>query len=151
MTLAIPITGLLVLVIFYFVGIPLNQMSVMAVIMAFGLLVDDAVVVTEQLHRRVTGEETPVVISQDDAALSDVQRAAAEEPAKLTAPLVVSTLTTIAAFVPIYLLPGGTGEFVLEQVDGRTTEGRHRCNPSMRGMRMSVCAGPGCWCREEDR
>ena len=27
-------------------------------------------------------------------------------------PLVVSTLTTIAAFIPIYLLPGGTGEFV---------------------------------------
>ena len=33
-------------------GLPLNQMSVMAIVMAFGLLVDDAIVVTEQIHRR---------------------------------------------------------------------------------------------------
>ena len=98
-TSAIPLTGLAVLALFYALGIPLNQMSLMAVVMAFGLLVDDAVVVTEQVHRRV-GEQVPV----DDAA--------AKEPATLTAPLIVSTLTTITAFVPIYLLPGGTGEFV---------------------------------------
>jgi multidrug efflux pump len=113
-TMAIPLTGLLVLVIFYAVGIPLNQMSVMAIIMAFGLLVDDAVVVTEQVHRRITkGHKTePPESTGSSRSLSNVQRAAAEEPSKLTAPLIVSTLTTIAAFIPIYLLPGGTGEFV---------------------------------------
>ena len=56
-TLAIPLTGLLVLVIFHIAGIPLDQMSVMAVIMAFALLVDDAVVVTEQVVRRVECEQ----------------------------------------------------------------------------------------------
>ena len=113
-TMAIPLTGLLVLVIFYVVGIPLNQMSVMAIIMAFGLLVDDAVVVTEQIHRRITdGVDSPQQpATQGPDRSLEAQRAAAEEPAKLTAPLVVSTLTTIAAFIPIYLLPGGTGEFV---------------------------------------
>ncbi len=98
-TTAIPITGLIVLVLFSALGIPLNQMSVMAIIMAFGLLVDDAIVVTEQIHRRAS-EGVPVKV------------AAAEEPYRLTVPLVVTTLTTIAAFLPIYLLPGGVGEFV---------------------------------------
>ena len=98
-TSAVPVTGLLVLLIFYALGIPLNQMSVMAIIMAFGLLVDNAIVVTEQIHRRTTQSQ-------------DLRQAAGDEPARLLPPLIVSTLTTIAAFLPIYLLPGGTGEFV---------------------------------------
>jgi len=98
-TATIPVTGLIVLILFYAVGIPLNQMSVMAIVMAFGLLVDDAIVVTEQIHRRVSGGVT-------------ARQAAAEEPDRLFAPLVVTTLTTIAAFLPIFLLPGGVGEFV---------------------------------------
>jgi len=98
-TSAVPVTGLIVLLLFSAIGIPLNQMSVMAIIMAFGLLVDNAIVITEQIHRR-TSQAT------------DVKQAAAEEPAKLLPPLIVSTLTTAAAFLPIYLLPGGTGEFV---------------------------------------
>lgn len=98
-TATIPVTGLIVLLVFSAMGIPLNQMSVMAIIMAFGLLVDDAIVVTEQVYRRVS----------EGAA---VALAAAEEPARLFVPLLVTTLTTIAAFLPIYLLPGGVGEFV---------------------------------------
>ncbi len=98
-TAVLPLTGLIVLILFHAAGIPLNQMSVMAVIMAFGLLVDDAIVITEQINRR-------------RAEGVAVETAAAEEPARLSAPLVVTTLTTIAAFLPIFLLPGGVGEFV---------------------------------------
>jgi multidrug efflux pump subunit AcrB len=98
-TAAIPLTGLIVLIIFHAMGLPLDQMSVMAIVMAFGLLVDDAIVVTEQIHRRC---------SQGVA----VQQAATDEPAGLSMPLIVTTLTTLAAFLPIYLLPGGVGEFV---------------------------------------
>lgn len=98
-TATIPLTGLIVLILFSVVGMPLNQMSVMAIIMAFGLLVDDAIVITEQIHRRVSQGV-------------DVRHAAAEEPDRLFIPLVVTTLTTVAAFLPIFLLPGGVGEFV---------------------------------------
>jgi len=98
-TAAIPLTGLIVLVLFLAIGLPLNQMSVMAIIMAFGLLVDDAIVVTEQIHRRVEQG-------------ASVRVAASEEPHRLFAPVLVTTLTTIAAFLPIFLLPGGVGEFV---------------------------------------
>jgi multidrug efflux pump len=98
-TASIPLTGLIVLILFGLLGVPLNQMSVMAIIMSMGLLVDNAIVVTEQIERSA-GEG------------ADWTRIASDEPAKLFMPLLVSTLTTTAAFLPIYLLPGGTGEFV---------------------------------------
>jgi len=98
-TMAIPLTGAIVLVLFYLLAMPLNQMSVMAIIMAMGLVVDNAIVVTEQIHRSVVGG-------------TSLRSAVLSEPEKLFTPLLVSTLTTITAFLPIYLLPGGTGEFV---------------------------------------
>jgi multidrug efflux pump subunit AcrB len=96
---SIPLTALVVLVLFSIFGVPLNQMSVMALIMAMGMDVDCATVVTEQIqHRWRQG--------------GDLRQIAAEEASHLFMPLAVSTLITVAAFLPIYLLPGGTGEFV---------------------------------------
>lgn len=96
---SIPLTALFVLVLFSIFGVPLNQMSVMALIMAMGMDVDCATVVTEQIqHRWRQG--------------GDLGRIASQEASKLFMPLAVSTLITVAAFLPIYLLPGGTGEFV---------------------------------------
>lgn len=96
---SIPLTALVVLVLFSIFGVPLNQMSVMALIMAMGMDVDCATVVTEQIqHRWAQG--------------GDLRQIAAEESSRLFMPLAVSTLITVAAFLPIYLLPGGTGEFV---------------------------------------
>jgi multidrug efflux pump subunit AcrB len=96
---SIPLTALVVLVLFSILGIPLNQMSVMALIMAMGMDVDCATVVTEQIqHRWRQG--------------GDLRQIAAAEASHLFMPLAVSTLITVAAFVPIYMLPGGTGEFV---------------------------------------
>ncbi|MCA9190023.1 MAG: efflux RND transporter permease subunit, partial [Planctomycetales bacterium] len=96
-TLSIPLTALFVAITFSIVGIPLNEMSVMAVIMAMGLLVDNAIIVTEEVQH---------------SPLPDSWQAAADAGDQLFVPLLVSTLTTVAAFLPIYLLPGGTGEFV---------------------------------------
>jgi multidrug efflux pump len=96
---SIPLTALVVLVLFSIFGVPLNQMSVMALIMAMGMDVDCATVVTEQIqHRWRQG--------------GDLRQIAAAEASHLFMPLAVSTFITIAAFLPIYLLPGGTGEFV---------------------------------------
>jgi multidrug efflux pump subunit AcrB len=96
--LSIPVTALVVLVVFSVLGMPLNQMSVMALIMAFGMVVDAGTVVTDEFHRRM----------QQNVEAGP----AAEDIGRLLAPLAVSTLTTVAAFLPIYLLPGGTGQFV---------------------------------------
>ena len=96
---ALPLTSLIALTTLNFTGIPIHQMSVTGLIVALGLLVDSAIVMTDAVQsRRARG--VPAL------------RAVAEASAHLWLPLLTSTVTTILAFMPIALLPGGAGEFV---------------------------------------
>lgn len=80
-------------------GVPIHQMSVTGLIVALGLLVDNAIVVTDSIRsRRLRG--------------LDARAAVRESVARLWVPLTSSTLTTVLAFMPILLLPGRVGEFV---------------------------------------
>lgn len=78
--------------------ISLEQVSIAAVIISLGLLVDNGVVVVEDILRRVGDGVTP-----EDAA-----RHAGKQ---FTVPLLVSSLTTIFAFLPFFLLEGNEGEY----------------------------------------
>ena len=80
------------------VGVFLEMMSIAALIIALGLLVDNAVVVSEQVLVRITDGQSP-----RDAVTGAV--------AGLTVPLLAASGTTIAAFSPIALAEGGTSEF----------------------------------------
>ncbi|MEM7768006.1 MAG: efflux RND transporter permease subunit [Pseudomonadota bacterium] len=96
---ALPLTILLVLILFSLFGIPLHQMSVTGLVIALGLLIDNAIVVVDEFDQyRGKGASR---IEAIDASLSH-----------LFGPLFASTLTTALAFAPIALLPGGAGEFV---------------------------------------
>ena len=79
-------------------GVQLEMMSIAALIIALGLLVDNAVVVSEQILVRLGQGE-----SRFDAATKSV--------GGLTVPLLAASGTTIAAFSPIALSSGGTSEF----------------------------------------
>lgn len=79
-------------------GVLLEMMSIAALIIALGLLVDNAVVVSEQILVRL-GEGQ----SREDAVTGAT--------AGLTIPLLAASGTTIAAFSPIALAEGGTSEF----------------------------------------
>ncbi len=79
-------------------GVQLEMMSIAALIIALGLLVDNAVVVSEQILVRLGNRE-----SRFDAIKNAV--------AGLTIPLLAASATTIAAFSPIALSSGGTSEF----------------------------------------
>lgn len=79
-------------------GVQLEMMSIAALIIALGLLVDNAVVVSEQILVRMSDGE-----SRFDAVTRSVQG--------LTIPLLAASGTTIAAFSPIALTEGGVGEF----------------------------------------
>jgi multidrug efflux pump subunit AcrB len=79
--------------------IPLHQMSVTGIVIALGLLIDNAIVVVDEVQQELR-EETPY----HQVIPHTVQ--------KLGIPLVASNLTTILAFMPIVFLEGGTGEFV---------------------------------------
>jgi multidrug efflux pump subunit AcrB len=79
-------------------GIALEQVSIAAIIIALGLLVDNGVVVVEDIMSRISQG-----IPAQDAALAAGQQYAF--------PLLVSSVTTVAAFLPLFLLSGSSGEY----------------------------------------
>ncbi len=78
--------------------IGLNQVSLAALIIALGMLVDNAIVISESIMVRMEkGEKT--------------KAAAIASALELKIPLLISSLTTSAAFLPIYLAESNTGEY----------------------------------------
>lgn len=80
-------------------GMSLNNMVLLGVVIALGMLVDDAVVVVESIYQRLQNGITGLKAAT--AALKEV-----------AAPVTTSVLTTMAAFLPLMLLPGILGEFM---------------------------------------
>ncbi|WOD39561.1 efflux RND transporter permease subunit [Nodosilinea sp. E11] len=97
--LALPLTTLMVFGTMKVLGIPLHQMSVTGVIIALGLLIDNAIIVVDEVQGRLRQGILP-------------GEAVAETVRHLLVPLLASTLTTVLAFIPIALSPGGVGEFI---------------------------------------
>ncbi|MEL7028006.1 MAG: efflux RND transporter permease subunit [Pseudomonadota bacterium] len=98
-TAAIPLTTLTAVLFLNMLGVPIHQMSITGLVVALGLLVDAAIVMADAIRRRIlTGVDARTAVDQA------VRR--------LWIPLFSSTLTTVLAFTPITLLPGGPGEFV---------------------------------------
>ncbi|MEO1006979.1 MAG: efflux RND transporter permease subunit [Planctomycetota bacterium] len=96
---ALPLVVSLTLAAIQASGNSLHQMSIFGMIIALGLLVDNAIVVTDEVTARLRAGASRV-----DAMGSAVRH--------LAGPLGASTLTTVLAFAPILLLPGGAGDFV---------------------------------------
>ncbi|MDY6937486.1 MAG: efflux RND transporter permease subunit [Cyanobacteriota bacterium] len=96
---ALPLTILAVFGWMTVTGVPIHQMSVTGLIIALGLLIDNAVVVVDEIQVEMRHGEAPL-----HAVVKTVDY--------LKVPLFASTLTTVLTFLPIYLLPGPAGEFV---------------------------------------
>mgnify|MGYP005839246287 CR=1 FL=1 len=95
----LPLAALSALAALNFMGLQIEQMVVTGMIVALGVMVDNAIVVTDEVQTRLlTGERRT--------------KAVARTVAKLWLPLLGSTATTIIAFLPILLMPGNAGEFV---------------------------------------
>ncbi len=97
--LALPLTTLMVFGAMQGLGVPLHQMSVTGLIIALGLLIDNAIIVVDEVQSRLNGNQQP-------------SQAVGETVRHLFVPLLASTLTTVLAFVPIATSPGSTGEFI---------------------------------------
>ncbi len=89
------IMGLLVMGLF---GIGIDQMSLAAMIIALGMLVDNAIVMSESIMVQMTEGKSATAAAIDSAR-------------ELKLPLLTSSLTTAAAFLPIYLAKSATGEY----------------------------------------
>ncbi|MEO1551204.1 MAG: efflux RND transporter permease subunit, partial [Pseudomonadota bacterium] len=98
-SLVLPIVSLATLATMNMIGLPLHQMSVTGLIVALGLLVDAAIVMCDEVRKRLAAG-----LPREDAAGDAVRR--------LAAPLLASTVTTALAFTPMILLPGPAGDFV---------------------------------------
>lgn len=96
---AIPMSMLMGILILNIMGITLNVVVLFALILALGLLVDNSIVVVENIYRYMDEG-----YSGEDAA----KKAAGE----VAMPIISSTATTLAAFVPLMFWPGLMGEFM---------------------------------------
>jgi multidrug efflux pump subunit AcrB len=96
---AIPLSFLVAIGWLDFAGFGLQQMSIVGLIIALGLLVDNAIVVTESIHRE----------KKNSASLAD---AAASGTSKVGWAITSGTVTTMLAFLPMLMLASDTGDFV---------------------------------------
>lgn len=97
--LALPLTALIVLAGLRLLKIPIHQMSITGLVIALGLLIDNAIVMVDECRQRMQSG-LPISTAIDQAVKH------------LAMPLLCSTLTTTLAFLPIAMLPGPPGEFV---------------------------------------
>ncbi|MDC8005936.1 efflux RND transporter permease subunit [Aureisphaera galaxeae] len=98
---AIPMSMFMSFMILSAVGYTMNTMILFALIMGLGMLVDNGIVVVENVYRLM-----------DEEGMSRIQ-AAKKGIGEIAFPIIISTLTTVAAFVPLGMWPGVMGEFMI--------------------------------------
>ena len=98
---AIPMSMFMSLVILSAFGLTLNRMVLFGLVMGLGLLVDNGIVVVENIYRLMSKEGVPRI------------QAAKLGIGEVALPIIVSTATTIAAFIPLGTWPGTLGEFMI--------------------------------------
>lgn len=97
---AIPMSMFMSLMILSLLGYTMNTMILFGLIMGLGMLVDNGIVVVENIYRLM-----------DEEGMSRIE-AAKKGIGEIAYPIIISTLTTVAAFVPLGLWPGLMGQFM---------------------------------------
>jgi multidrug efflux pump len=82
-------------------GFSLNLLTLLALVLAIGLVVDDAIVVTENIQRRIDHGEPPLVAAERGAR-------------QVFFAVVATTIVLLSVFAPLMFLPGYTGRLFVE-------------------------------------
>jgi len=98
--IAIPVTLALTMLIFYLIGYTLNRITLFALIFSIGILVDDAIVVVENIHRYFT----TTVMEPLEAAIRAVD--------EIGNPTVLATFAVIASILPMGFVGGLMGPYM---------------------------------------
>ncbi len=98
---AIPMSMFMSLMILSAMGYTMNTMILFGLIMGLGMLVDNGIVVVENVYRLM-----------DEEGMTRIQ-AAKKGIGEIAFPIIISTATTVAAFVPLGLWPGVMGQFMI--------------------------------------
>jgi len=96
----IPVSFMATLAVLYMVGGSINMISLFALIMALGIIVDDAIVVGEDAQAHFDMGEDPLMASEGGAR-------------RMLAPVLASSMTTIAAFLPLMMIGGRMGSIMV--------------------------------------
>lgn len=97
---AVPISILMTFIVMGLLDMKIHRISTCALIMALGMLVDNAIVIADAIQVRIDRG-----LEKTKAALNGAMDSAI--------PVFTSTLTTVAAFLPLLMLPGPSGEFLV--------------------------------------
>ncbi|AZJ33362.1 Multidrug efflux pump subunit AcrB [Tenacibaculum mesophilum] len=97
---AIPMSMFMSLMILSWLGYTMNTMILFGLIMGLGMLVDNGIVVVENVYRLM------------DEGMPRIE-AAKKGIGEIAFPIIISTLTTVAAFVPLGMWPGTMGQFMI--------------------------------------
>ena len=96
---AIPLSMLMSFMILQAMGVTLNVMVLFSLVLALGMLVDNGIVIVENIYRHM------------DEGLSST-KAVITGVGEVAMPIIASTATTLAAFLPLAIWPGIMGEFM---------------------------------------
>ncbi|MES9896605.1 MAG: efflux RND transporter permease subunit [Candidatus Thiodiazotropha endolucinida] len=97
-TIGIPFSFMITMLIMYLTGNSLNEITLFSFVLVTGIVVDDAIVVTENIYRHV----------QEGKSLRE---AIINGTAEVALPVISATMTTVAAFLPMLIMSGSTGQF----------------------------------------
>lgn len=97
----IPVSLIGAFALMHMLGFSINTLTLLAMVLAIGLVVDDAIVVLENIHRHVEDGMTPV-------------RAAIVGIGEISGAVIAMTLTLAAVYVPVAFSPGRTGSLFSE-------------------------------------
>ncbi|GAB5416538.1 MAG: efflux RND transporter permease subunit [Crocinitomicaceae bacterium] len=96
---AIPLSMLMSFLILNAMGVTMNVMVLFSLVLALGMLVDNGIVTVENIYRNMSEGKTAT-------------RAVIEGVGEIAMPIIASTATTLAAFLPLAIWPGIMGEFM---------------------------------------
>lgn len=96
--IAIPVSLVGVFALFIVFGFSINTLSMLGIVLAIGLVVDDAIVVVENVEKKL------------DAGATDIKAATIEATKEVQAPIIATSLILLAVFIPVAFIPGLTGQ-----------------------------------------
>ena len=97
--MGVPVSFLVAVSLIYYLGFTINMISLFAFLIALGLIVDDAIIVTENIYRHMEQGVPAAQVAQSGAR--EVMR-----------PVLAATSTTVAAFLPMFAIGGTLGECI---------------------------------------
>ena len=98
-TVAVPVSLIGTFIVLLAVGYSANSVSLLAVVLAIGIVVDDAIVVVENIER----------VMEEHPELSPAE-ASKQAMSEITAPIIAITMVLLSVFVPVAFIPGISGE-----------------------------------------